>query len=196
MTTFHIISEDKEKEFLIDAENKVVRYRIHDEDDNGYKLKIECEAPIPLLPHAKVEQWSSIAKELGMDGSGPINVKDSSKALTLNEQIAGCVEKRLSQALLYSRGVFRNIGFWVANSREISNYTYDIRDTSYIHFKHAIALVTGSSPKEIGGYLDEVKSDIALNDHFHSKATKGSYAHISDSIPRFGRRLMWYALVD
>lgn len=195
MIPFHIVSDDKKTEFQIDTENKLVRYRSYDEDENGYKLKIECEAPIPFLQNQKVDQWNAISNELGMDGNGPITVENSSKVNSINKRIAGLVEIRLAQALKYSRGMFRNIGFWVADSREVSNFTFDIRATSYTHFRHAIALVTDEPPEKIGRYIDELRTDAALVAHFRSKVAEGPYAHVSDATPKFARRLMWYALV-
>ena len=85
--------------------------------------------------------------------------------------------------------------FWVLESRETSNFTYDLTARNEMHLAHMIALALRLQPEEIAGYIGEIKQDKALRDtvvrQVKQLGRQGGY----DPTARFGRRVGWYALV-
>ena len=84
---------------------------------------------------------------------------------------------------------------WLRESRETSNFTYDLTPRNELHLAHLLALVTGRPAQEIAGYFDELRHDIALRnvviDQVERLERRGGY----DPVARYGRRIGWYALV-
>jgi hypothetical protein len=85
--------------------------------------------------------------------------------------------------------------FWLVESRETSNFTFDLTPRNDAHLAHLLALILGRSPEEITGYIDELRRDRALREAIAAQVElagrKGGY----DPVARFGRRAGWYALV-
>ncbi len=84
---------------------------------------------------------------------------------------------------------------WGFTSREDTNYTYDLTEYSYAQMAHMIAVVSGKSPIEIRGYIEEVRRDAELRTHVLASVTNNSQSARSDMRYALGRRAGWYALV-
>lgn len=84
---------------------------------------------------------------------------------------------------------------WLFSSREITNFTYDLTEQNRVHLADMISAVTGVSECQIENFLAEPGNDAELLTHIASATRASSRRVISDKIPKFGRRLGWYAFV-
>lgn len=84
---------------------------------------------------------------------------------------------------------------WLATSREHTNYTYDLEPINREHLAWFVATITGCSAADARGWMDEVAGDEALAAHLNEWTLRAARSGISDAVPRFGRRLGWYALI-
>jgi hypothetical protein len=84
---------------------------------------------------------------------------------------------------------------WLVSSREIVNFTYDLTDYNRLLLADTISAVTGIAESQIEGFLSEPAHDTELLAHIAAATHASKRRTISDAIPRFGRRLGWYAFV-
>jgi predicted O-methyltransferase YrrM len=84
---------------------------------------------------------------------------------------------------------------WLFKSRETTNYTYDLTDRNLKHLAALVSVVTKSPIAEIRGYIDELRNDQDFARHVVEQTRASGEGFKSDSVPRFGRRLGWYAFV-
>jgi predicted O-methyltransferase YrrM len=84
---------------------------------------------------------------------------------------------------------------WLVASREITNFTYDLTEQNRSYLANAISAVTGVAVTQIEGFLSEPENDKELLTHITSLTHASRRRTISDRVPRFGRRLGWYAFV-
>jgi predicted O-methyltransferase YrrM len=82
---------------------------------------------------------------------------------------------------------------WLISSREITNFTYDLTEQNRVHLADTISAVTGVPECQIESFLSEPANDADLLAHIISTTHASARRAISDTIPRFGRRLGWYA---
>jgi hypothetical protein len=84
---------------------------------------------------------------------------------------------------------------WLSNSRETSNFTYDLTQRNMEHLAELLAVVLRMPAADIAGYIRELGDDQALKETIVARVklrgTHGGY----DPVARFGRRIGWYALV-
>ena len=83
---------------------------------------------------------------------------------------------------------------WLFNSRETTNFTYDLEETNKRYLAALIADVTNAPFDEIMGYIREVEEDGALRGHITEATGNSDFAFVADREVRFGRRVGWYAL--
>lgn len=84
---------------------------------------------------------------------------------------------------------------WLLQSKEHTNYTYDLTDVNIGQLEWFIANMTGRHIDETRGYFAELRNDIELAEHVAERSRLGSRRRLADPVARWGRRLGWYALV-
>jgi len=84
---------------------------------------------------------------------------------------------------------------WTFTSKEHYNFTYDLTDLNERYLASFIAVVSGHPLREIEGYIAELKADERLRSVLMNRARASRDRHNSDIVPRYGRRMGWYALV-
>lgn len=83
---------------------------------------------------------------------------------------------------------------WLDESRERTNFTYDLTPLNLRHLAAFVAVVTGARPDEVARYLDELAQDRELAEHVRRTTAASAFAAEADPVARYGRRLGWYAL--
>ncbi|GAB3894967.1 class I SAM-dependent methyltransferase [Spirosoma agri] len=84
---------------------------------------------------------------------------------------------------------------WGVNSREDTNFTYELTDDNLLYLAHTVAVVANVKPETVLTYINEARNDVALRDYILEKTRTSSYRRVADLRVEFGRRLGWYALV-
>ncbi len=103
--------------------------------------------------------------------------------------------KRYAYALRYYLPKIAQVTKWTFQSREDTNYTYDLSDESLLYLAHTLAVVTGAPPETAKNYIDEARNDKELKSSVVSSVRASKFRFVSDERCDFGRRLGWYALV-
>lgn len=93
-----------------------------------------------------------------------------------------------------SRPVLQGLA-WTFTSREHYNFTYDLEPRNLKHLVAFLAVVSGKSPSEIQGYIDEIGKDQELKSHILRLTLSSAERFVADRAVRYGRRMGWYALV-
>jgi hypothetical protein len=84
---------------------------------------------------------------------------------------------------------------WLVDSRETSNFTYDLTARNEEHLTQMLALMLGRPATEVSGYISELRQDRALKDSIAGRVELLGRQAGYDPVARFGRRVGWYALV-
>lgn len=84
---------------------------------------------------------------------------------------------------------------WLVKSREHTNYTYELTDLNMEHLAWFVANLTHHEVHAVRGYMDELLSDQELRAHIMSATLASDRRGLADPVPRYGRRLGWYAIV-
>lgn len=100
---------------------------------------------------------------------------------------------RLKTALSYFIRPLINVLKWIFNSKEITNFTYDMKEHNKRYLASMIADVLNVSTSMVEGYFEEILEDENLKRHIETMNINSSMAFISDKEVRFGRRIGWYA---
>lgn len=101
---------------------------------------------------------------------------------------------RLGVALSYFWGPVKDLTRWLFRSNEISNFTYDLTDRNKRYLGAFISQVTGKTLDEVNRYISEIEQDDDLRRHVET-VQRSSRAAAADLVPRYGRRIGWYAIV-
>ena len=102
---------------------------------------------------------------------------------------------RAALACRHYAPVIGRVGRWLINSREDTNFSYDLREQNLLALAYTISCVTGVPKDEVFAHLREGNEDRALRDHV-ARHTKSSIQRVrADATCRFGRRLGTYAVV-
>lgn len=96
---------------------------------------------------------------------------------------------------VYDLRVMRESIRWLIQSREHTNFTYELTDLNMGQLAWFVANLTEHDVRTIRSYMDELLSDRELAGHITSATLASSRRGISDPIPRYGRRIGWYAAV-
>ena len=84
---------------------------------------------------------------------------------------------------------------WAFTSKEYYNHTYHLTDLNRGYLVSYIAVISGHSESVIEGYVRELENDSELRAMLERQTLNSPDRHNSDTEPRYGRRLGWYALV-
>lgn len=102
---------------------------------------------------------------------------------------------RIAVALRNHRTGIGAILRWSVTSREHTNFTYGMTDTSLRYLADTVAIVAGIPVAEAEAYLREPAADAALIAHVVDTTRASPYRYIADARCEFGRRIGWYAIV-
>lgn len=103
--------------------------------------------------------------------------------------------RRLALALRPAARALRLGLRWWVTSREVTNFTYDLRETNRGHLAGFLAAVSGAKLAAVLGWMRELEEDAALREQLRRATAASPDAAFSDAEPRYGRRLGWYVLV-
>jgi len=84
---------------------------------------------------------------------------------------------------------------WGFQSREDTNFTYNLTDDNLLYLAHTIAVVTGADIRTAQSYIKEAEHDDRLKQAVVAALQDSPFRFVSDARCEFGRRLGWYAFV-
>lgn len=102
---------------------------------------------------------------------------------------------RAALACSYYAPVIGRIGRWLINSREDTNFSYDLREQNLLSLASTLSCITGVSRDTAFGYIKEGQDDPILRDHVIRRTMSSPNRARSDAACRLGLRLGWYAMV-
>jgi predicted O-methyltransferase YrrM len=95
----------------------------------------------------------------------------------------------------YDLRILRESAKWLVRSREHTNLTYDLTDLNMGQLAWFVSNVTKRPVDEIRRYMDELLTSEELASHVKARTIASERRGLADPVPRYGRRLGWYALV-
>jgi hypothetical protein len=113
----------------------------------------------------------------------------------LDPRVLARAPQRLTDALAYAARPITALLDWVVESRETTNYTYELTSLNIDQLAWFVAVVVGIDYAPARGYVDELLGDEALAQHIAGITGSTERALISDSVARYSRRIGWYAFV-
>lgn len=102
---------------------------------------------------------------------------------------------RFVAAARYPARSFVRIFPWLLSSREVTDVSYDLSELSRGYLAEYLSVVTGFSSGDIDRYLRELETDEELREHARRWTLESGSPAISDPDERFGKRMVWYALI-
>jgi hypothetical protein len=84
---------------------------------------------------------------------------------------------------------------WLRNSREITNFTYDLSPINLQYLIAFVANATGISYEKIKEYADEALNDEQIRKHVRKVTSVHVNSYVADSELKWGRRLAYYVFV-
>ncbi len=102
--------------------------------------------------------------------------------------------QRFQFAYSYYEPHLNSIHLWLKQSRETTNFTYDLQDINKKYLASLIAVILGTGIETILGYFDELENDQALREHIARMTENDPHRAVADLEGHFGRRIGWYAL--
>lgn len=102
---------------------------------------------------------------------------------------------RAALACSYYTPVIGRIGRWLVNSREDTNFSYDLSEQNLLSLACTLSCVTGVPTDKALGYVQEGQDDPILRDHVILHTMSSPNRARSDAACRLGLRLGWYAMV-
>jgi hypothetical protein len=102
---------------------------------------------------------------------------------------------RVKSVSTHDLRVMRESIRWLLQSREHTNYTYDLTDLNMGQLAWFVANLTRLDVDTVRGYMDELLADQQLAEHIVSSTLASDRRGLADPVPRYGRRLGWYAIV-
>jgi len=103
--------------------------------------------------------------------------------------------RRAKLALSYYRKPLVDLFNWLARSKEVTNFTYDLEITNKRYLAALLSDITGRDFEEIMGYFREIENNNELQQHIATVTAANEFADTADQTARYGRRIGWYALV-
>lgn len=102
---------------------------------------------------------------------------------------------RTNTAFMYLGSTLKKLILWLFQSKEFTNFTYDLSDLNKRYLISLIANITGKSFREIAIYVNELENDFVLQTHIQATIKASDQRFFADGAVHYGRRLGWYALV-
>ncbi len=102
---------------------------------------------------------------------------------------------RADLALGYLAPTSAAMARWLIGSREVTNFTYDLKPRNARYLAHFLAGALGVDAAAITGYCDELAGAGEIQEHLASYARYAPISPLLDDVARFGRRIGWYAVV-
>lgn len=99
---------------------------------------------------------------------------------------------RLLSATYYNKNYIQILR-WSVNSRENTNFTYDLTDMNIRYLASTLSIVTKKPYTIILSYIHEARNDIELKRHVIDMTKESANRYAADLRCDFGRRLGWYA---
>ncbi len=100
---------------------------------------------------------------------------------------------RAKEAGRYFRKPVINLFKWLFNSRETTNFTYDLEENNKCYLASLIADVTNIEFNVIMAYIREVEEDKELRRHIIDATIRSDLSCMAEKKVQFGRRMGWYA---
>jgi predicted O-methyltransferase YrrM len=105
------------------------------------------------------------------------------------------VAYRGKTAWSYYRRPAREMIRWLLQSRELTNFTYDLEYHNKQYLASFVAEIAELPYERAKAYIEEIEQDKALRDHIAARVSQSKLAYMADKEVRYGRRVGWYALV-
>jgi len=103
---------------------------------------------------------------------------------------------RLWLALSYYLPLLSRIPRWLIRSREHSNFTYNLTESSKRCLADVVSIATGVDWTTAAGYISEFEEEFdSLDAHCRQILSDGADRYLTDPGAKPGRRLAYYALV-
>ena len=77
----------------------------------------------------------------------------------------------------------------------MANFTYDLERLNKKYLVEFVAQITDVNSERIERYIIELESDRKLKQHIVKITQESNLNYLADTIPRYGRRLGWYAII-
>ena len=103
--------------------------------------------------------------------------------------------RRVLYATTYYNKRYLEILNWGIESKEDTNFTYDLKEGNLVYLAHTIAVVTKVDYKVVLEYIKEAQNDQELTDHIINTTKNSPHAPFADLRTGFAKRLGWYAFV-
>lgn len=100
---------------------------------------------------------------------------------------------RAKAAFRYLSGPFFHLIRWLFQSRETTNYTYDLEKDNIRYLASLVADVASIEFNQVMAYIRELEEDGALRKHIEDATAESGLSFLADREVRFGRRMGWYA---
>ena len=129
-----------------------------------------------------------------------LNMTDAKKWFLQNlvaqgsQHILG-IQNRINISYDYLQEKLSHLVNWLIFSKEVSNFTYDLTPLNMKHLAWTLVPITGKSYDQIRGMINEIVTDVNLKSHITEWTGKSKMVHFTDPVTRYGRRILWYALV-
>lgn len=101
--------------------------------------------------------------------------------------------KRRKFALSYYLPKIKQIKKWITDSREETNFTYDLTDENINYLAHTISVITKENFYKVLGYINEIRNNSKINNQLLNMIEASDFKETTDKTMNFGRRLGWYA---
>ena len=83
---------------------------------------------------------------------------------------------------------------WVINSKEDTNYTYDLTDQNLDELFKLLEIIFNINYSEIQKYSDELLGNEILKTYLSTKIKTSSFKNFADKEIKFSRRIGWYII--
>jgi len=97
-------------------------------------------------------------------------------------------------SLNYFKIPFKNLFFWLIQSNETTNFTYDLTETNINYLCSLITYITGKEFKTIESYALELINNDELQNHISYETNKKNIRR-ADNKAKYSRRIGWYIFV-
>lgn len=103
--------------------------------------------------------------------------------------------RRISLATSYFNYKYLQILRWGFESREFTNFTYELTASNLNYLAHLIAYATQTELKKVLELMYEIQNDEILKKHILLQIVNSPEKSYADKEIRFGRRIGWYIFV-